>query len=262
MKTLEKHLLILDPLLEELAPLGYFRKGRQLWHINRQEGYAILIEVEMYMRGVYKRITVQYGSFWQDVKASQSRGVWLGDLLSIDEDCVPFDTVLFDTPEALDKIVRESAPLFVNEMRAKVLPILRTIHDMLSFVRASEALDALTPSLTWPRRERALDYLALGDQQGALDHLDRLMRYSWQDRYEANLAALPTEEQERIRSQSANSSARADQVEEKTRRKLQAYRDELVQMDSAALTALLRERRVQFEAILAAYIGPRRWNQI
>lgn len=262
MKTLEKHLLILDPLLEELAPLGYFRKGKQLWHINRQEGYAILIEVEMYTRGVYKRITVQYGSFWQDIVANKSRGVWLGDLLYINEDCIPFNTIFFDTLEELEKIVRDSAPLFVNEMKAKVLPILRTIHDMPSFVHASETLDAFTPSLTWPRRERALDYLALGEQQGALDHLDRLIRYTWRDRHEANLAKLPPEEQGRIRSQASNSSALADQAEQRTRLKLKAYRDELAQMDSAALTVLLQERRAKSEAALAAYISPRRWNQI
>lgn len=262
MKTLEKHLLILEPLLEELAPLGYFRKGKQLWHINRQAGYAVLIEVEMYMRGVYKSLIVQYGSFWQNIKANQSRGVWLGDLLSIDESCVPFNTVFFDTVEELDKIVRDSAPFFTNEMKMKVMPILRTIHDMQSFVRASEALDALNPSLTWPRRERALDYLALNDQQGALDHLDRLLRYSWRDRFEANLAKLPPEEQERIRSYASNSNALADQAEQQTRRKLQAYRDELAQMDSATLTAQLQERRAQSEAALAACIGSRRWNQI
>ena len=78
MKTLEKHLLILDPLLDELAPLGYFRKGRQLWHVNWQEGYAILIETELYMRGTYKNILIQYGSFWKDVDARSRKPVSLG----------------------------------------------------------------------------------------------------------------------------------------------------------------------------------------
>ena len=77
MKTLEQHLLILEPLLEELAPLGWFRKGRELWFVDRKEGYALCIHADLYMAGTYKNVFVHYGSFWNNIQAD-SYGASLG----------------------------------------------------------------------------------------------------------------------------------------------------------------------------------------
>lgn len=261
MTTLEKHLLILDPLLEELAPLGYFRKGKQLWHINRREGYAILIEAEMYMRGTYKNILVQYGSFWKDVSAS-SRGVSLGSILVLDDRCIPFDTLFFDTAEELEKIIRDSAPIFVDMMKKTRLPILQSIGDLSSFVQASQSLDALSTGISWPGGERVWDYLALGDRKRAFEYLRTQSQYTWRPIFEQSIASLPHDQQEERRRDHAQYNARLDRLEAQNRSKLQSVLIDLAKLSDDELAAIMQERFARSEASLAAYLGPRRWNQL
>lgn len=263
MKTLEKHLLILEPLLEELAPLGYFRKGRQLWHVNRQEGYAILIETEMYMRGTYKQVLVQYGSFWKDVIASSQGGVSLGSMLALDDRCIPFSTFGMETAGELEQLVRDSAPYMVGQVKQQVLPILRGIHDLPGFIKASEALDAQTAGMiSWPRGERVWDYLALGDRSAACDYLHRLLRYSWRDALETIIASLPPDEQTAARRYNEQRASLMDRAERQSRERLQRLLDDITAMDDAQLAQTLQTRRARSEAALAAYLGPRRWNQL
>lgn len=202
MKLQEKHMLILEPLLEELAPLGWFRKGRELWFVDRKEGYALCIRAEMYMDGTYKNVFVHYGSFWNDVKAGPY-GVSLGSSYWLDcHSCIPFDTIFFETSEELEDIVRRSAPVLVDAMKETVLPILRTIHDLPSFVAASGQLDTLLNlyNKQW-RCTQVWDYFALGRPEDAMAHIDRLIEpWPWRELYLANLAKRSPEEQEKRRS--------------------------------------------------------------
>lgn len=260
MTTLEKHLLILEPLLEELAPLGYFRKGKQLWHINRQEGYAILVEAEMYMRGTYKHVLVQYGSFWKDISASSQGGASLGSILALDDRCIPFSTFGVETAQELEQLVRASAPYMVDQVKNTVLPILRRIHDLPSFVKASEALDALHPPGVWPAHHRVWDYLALGDRSAAHDHLHGLIHRTWREDMERHIASLPPEQQAEARQWNEQRASLMDRTERANRERLQAVLDELERMSAAELSALMQQRFARSEAALAAYIGPRRWN--
>ena len=263
MKTLEKHLLILEPLLEELAPLGYFRKGKQLWHINRQEGYAILIEAEMYTRGTYKQVLIQYGSFWKDISASSQGGVFLGSVLALDDRCIPFPTFGIENAEEPEQLVRASAPYMVDQVKTTVLPILRDIHDLPSFVKASEALDAQNAGvISWPRGERVWDYLALGDRSAARDYLHRLLRYSWRDVLETIIAALSPDKQAEVRRYNEQRASLMDCAEQQSRERLQHLLDDIAAMDDAQLAQVLQTRRARSEAALAANLGPRRWNQL
>lgn len=155
--------------------MGWFRKGRELWFVDCKEGYALCIHAEMYMAGTYMNVFVHYGSFWNDVKAGPY-GVSLGSSYWIDcHSHIPFNTICFETSEELEDIVRRSAPVLVDAMKEKVLPILRTIHDLTSFVAASEQLDTLLKlyNKQW-RRTQVWDYLALGRREDAMAHLDRL----------------------------------------------------------------------------------------
>lgn len=261
MKTLEKHLLILEPLLEELAPLGYFRKGKQLWHINRQEGYAVLIEAEMYMRGTYKHVLVQYGSFWKDISASSQGGVSLGSMLALDDRCIPFPTFGIETVEELEQLVRASAPYMVNQVKNTVLPILRSIHDLPSFVKASEALDAHSArGISWPRGERMWDYLALGDRSAAYDYLHRFIQYAWRDVLERCIADLSPDKQAEARQKNEQNAALMDRIERENRERLQTALHELEALTDDELASLLQERYAKSEAALAAYLGSRRWK--
>lgn len=263
MKTLEKHLLILEPLLEELAPLGYFRKGRQLWHVNRQEGYAILIETEMYMRGTYKQVLVQYGSFWKDVTASSQGGVSLGSMIALDDRCIPFPTFGVENTGELEQLVRDNALYMVGQVKQQVLPILRGIHDLPGFVKASEALDAQTAGvITWPRGERVWDYLALGDRCAACDYLLRLIQYSWRDVLETSIAALSPDKQAAALQYNEQHASLMDRAERQSRGRLQRLLDDIAAMDDVRLDQTLRTRRTRSEAALAVYLGPRRWNQL
>lgn len=262
MKTLEKHRLILDPLLESLAPLGYFRKGRQLWRIDRREGYAILIEAELFARGTFKSILVQYGSFWKDVIVGSS-GVSLGSMLPLDDRWIPFNTIFFDTAEELEKIVRGSALCMVDRFKQQVLPILRTVHDLPSFVHASEMLDAQSASvISWPRGERVWDYLVMGDRKRAYEYLQRQISYSWRAAFEQTIALLPPDEQEKHHREHAHYDARLNQLEAQHRAALQHMLTDLQETSDDQLASTLQARFTQTEAALASWIGSRRWNQL
>ncbi len=262
MKSLEKHLLILEPLLEELAPLGYFRKGKQLWHINRKEGYAFLIESELYARGTFKSILVQYGSFWKDVIVSSS-GVSLASMLALDDRCIPFDTLFFDPAEELEKIVRDSAACMVDQFKQQVLPILRMVHDLPSFVRASEMLNTQSAGvISWPRGERVWDYLALGDQESAYAYLQHQIQYSWRAVFEQSIAALPPDEQEKRRREHEHYDVRLNHLEAQHRSALKHMLMDLQGTSDDRLAAMLLERFTRTETALAAWIGSRRWNQL
>lgn len=262
MKTLEKHLLILDPLLELLAPFGYFRKGKQLWRIDRREGYAILIEAELYARGTFKSILVQYGSFWKDVIVGSS-GVSLGSMLTLDDRCIPFDTIFFDTAEELEKIVRDSALCMVDRFKQQVLPILRTVHDLPSFIRASEMLDAQSANvISWPRGERVWDYLIMGDRELAYEYLQRQISYSWRAAFEQTIAMFPPDEQEKRRREHAHYDTRLNQLEAQHRSALQHMLTDLQGSNDDQLASTLQARFTQTEMSLASWIGFRRWNQL
>lgn len=261
MTTLEKHLLILEPLLEELAPLGYFRKGKQLWHINRQEGYAILIEAELYMRGTYKHVIVQYGSFWKEISASRQQGASLCSMLTLDDRCIPFPTFGIETSEELEQLVRASAPYMVDQVKNTVLPILRGIHDLPSFVKASEALDAQSAHvISWPRSERMWDYLALGDRNAAYNYLHRFIQYAWRDVLERCIADLSPDRQAEARQKNEQNAVLMDRIERENRERLRTTLHELEALTDDDLASLLQKRRAKSEATLAAYIGSRRWN--
>ena len=260
MNPLEKHLLVLEPLLEELAPLGYFRKGRQLWRIDRQQGYAIMLETEMYMHGTYKNICVHYGSFWKDCTASKQQGISLGSMITLDDRCLPFDTICFETDDQLEQIVRASAPYMVHQVKQHVLPILRTIHDLPSFVKASEAI--LQRPGTWPAPHRVWDYLALGQRETAYSYLRGLLRYSWRDALEKSLVALPPQQQATARQWNEQRAALMDRNEQHFRARIQSVLDELEAMQDDVLTVMLQARFSRFETALAAYIGPQRWKQL
>lgn len=263
MKTLEKHLLILGPLLEELAPLGYFRKGKQLWHVNRREGYAILIETDMYMRGTYKQVLVQYGSFWKEVTASSQGGVSLGSMIALDDHCIPFPTFGMETAGELKQLIRDSAPYMVGQVKQQVLPILRGIHDLPSFVKASEALDAQAAGMiSWPRGERVWDYLSLGDRSAAYEYLQRLLRYSWRDVLETCIAALPPAKQAAALQYNEQRASLMDRAEQQSRERLHRLLDDIAAMDDVRLAQTLQTCRARSEAALAAYLGSRRWNQL
>lgn len=264
MKTLEKHLLILEPLLAELAPLGWFRKGRELWFVDRKEGYALCIHVEMYMNGTYKNVFVHYGSFWNDVKAGPY-GVSLGSSYwLVCNSCIPFDTIRFETAEELESIVRRSAPILVDAMKEKVLPILRTIRDLPSFVAASGQLDKLLKlyNKLW-RCTQAWDYFALGRPEDAMAHLDRLIEpWPWRERYLANLAKRPPEEQEKRRSQVLKDIEEREAIEQENCAQLAAYKAEIAAIPPEDMPRVLQERRTASEAALAAHLGPRRWKAL
>lgn len=262
MKTLEKQMLILEPLLGELAPLGYFRKGKQLWHINRQEGYAILIETEMYMRGTYKQVLVQYGSFWKDISASSQGSISLCSMITLDDSCIPFPSFGIKNAQELERLVRDSAPYMVSQLKQKVLPILRTIHDLSSFVKASAALDALQQPGGWPTHHRVWDYLALGDRNVAHNYLQDLIKRTWREDLEKHITTRSPAEQKEIHRWNEERATLMDRIERKNREQLQAVLHDLEALTDDALAALMQARFSKSEATLAAYIGPRRWNQL
>lgn len=169
----EKRMLILGPLLQELEDCGYFLGKGHLFSVNRSGRYCVAIHPELYSNGCIKLVHVSFGTFYRRLVLDKKYGVALGEALMLSvmpgwSDC--------SNAQMVDDFCHVAADDLVNRIRNGILPYLRQIHDIASFVDAAECLEGFHPMATW-QYERAWDYMALGYRERAYQFLDSIIHH-------------------------------------------------------------------------------------
>ena len=154
----EKRMLILGTLLKELEDCGYFLGNGYLFSVNRSGRYCVAIQPELRSNGCIKLVSISFGTFYRRLVLDRKYGVALGESLMLNavsgwSDC--------SCAQMVDDYCHVAADDLIIRIREGILPYLRQIHDIASFVDAAECLDGFHPKATW-QYERAWDYMALG----------------------------------------------------------------------------------------------------
>ena len=226
----EKRMLILNPLLEELGADGYFMYNGYLYRVDRAAKYCVAIHVQLYSNGCIKQVSVAYGTFYRKLEFDRRYGVALGELVMLGS--IPGWHLCSNAKEA-DAYCRDAAEEIVGRMKKVILPGLRRIKDIPSFIKVAEDFDGFHPMALW-QEERAWDYMAIGQRERAYQFLDSLIHH-------------PLYEAEGLPHNTVTLCQLLDQ--------LHGLDDKSVQME-------LEKRVVRSEHSCQDFFGVRRWNTI